>query len=160
MKSTLNALLAGLLFGAGLIVSGMVNPAKVIGFLDLTGQWDPSLALVMASAIGLSWLGVRLAARRSDPACPTDAPARPIDKPLVLGSIMFGIGWGVSGFCPRPGGGCHRGSLLAGFGGAPGHAAGSRCGGDVRASPGRLIARRASASFHRIHGIRTLRSAG
>ena len=102
MKSTLNALLAGLLFGAGLIVSGMVNPAKVIGFLDLTGQWDPSLALVMASAISLSWLGVRLAARRSDPACPTDAPARPIDKPLVLGSIVFGIGWGVSGFCPGP----------------------------------------------------------
>ncbi|WP_035527776.1 DUF6691 family protein [Haliea salexigens] len=102
MKSALTAMIAGLLFGSGLIVSGMVNPAKVLGFLDLTGQWDPSLGLVMASAIVLSWVGVKLAARRSDPACPVDPPAKPIDKPLVLGSIMFGIGWGLSGFCPGP----------------------------------------------------------
>lgn len=102
MKSSINAMIAGLLFGAGLIVSGMVNPAKVIGFLDLTGPWDPSLGLVMASAISLSWLGVKLAARRSNPACASDLPDRPIDKPLILGSIVFGIGWGLSGFCPGP----------------------------------------------------------
>ncbi|HBM83613.1 MAG TPA: hypothetical protein DD459_08070, partial [Halieaceae bacterium] len=72
MKSAFTAMIAGLLFGSGLIVSGMVNPAKVLGFLDLTGQWDPSLGLVMASAIVLSWVGVKLAARRSDPACPVD----------------------------------------------------------------------------------------
>jgi uncharacterized protein len=102
VKSIVNALIAGLLFGAGLVVSGMVNPAKVIGFLDLTGQWDPSLGLVMASAISLSWVGVKLAATRSNPACAVDQTSRPIDKPLILGSIVFGVGWGLSGFCPGP----------------------------------------------------------
>lgn len=103
MKSTLAALIAGLLFGAGLLLSGMVNPAKVIGFLDITGAWDPSLALVMVSAILVSWMGVQLALRgTSDSDATGGPPPRGIDRPLLLGSALFGIGWGVTGFCPGP----------------------------------------------------------
>ncbi|MEQ9395243.1 DUF6691 family protein [Haliea sp.] len=101
MKSTLAALIAGLLFGAGLLLSGMVNPAKVIGFLDIAGAWDPSLALVMVSAILVSWMGVQLALRRAT-APAEDPPQRAIDRPLLLGSALFGIGWGITGFCPGP----------------------------------------------------------
>ncbi len=102
MKSTLSALTAGLLFGAGLLVSGMVNPSKVIGFLDIAGAWDPSLALVLVSAILVSWLGVQIAARRAPAVSAGDAPKRRIDRPLILGSALFGIGWGITGFCPGP----------------------------------------------------------
>lgn len=103
MKSTLAALIAGLLFGAGLLLSGMVNPAKVIGFLDIAGAWDPSLALVMVSAILVSWMGVQLALRRATDTAPAeDPPQRGIDRPLLLGSALFGIGWGITGFCPGP----------------------------------------------------------
>jgi len=102
VKSTFSALVAGLLFGAGLLLSGMVNPGKVIGFLDIAGAWDPSLALVMVSAILVSWIGVRIAARRA-PSCPVDdSPKRRIDRPLLLGSALFGIGWGITGLCPGP----------------------------------------------------------
>lgn len=100
------ALLAGLVFGVGLIVSGMANPAKVLGFLDLTGAWDPSLALVMAGAIGVSFFAFLFAKKRSrsligaDMKLPT---GRTIDRRLVVGSMLFGIGWGVAGFCPGPG---------------------------------------------------------
>ena len=98
------ALLAGLLFGLGLAVSGMVNPAKVLGFLDIFGHWDPSLAGVMATAIPLTALLYRLAARRpatlAGRTLPT--PARPIDRRLVIGALLFGIGWGAVGFCPGP----------------------------------------------------------
>jgi uncharacterized membrane protein YedE/YeeE len=99
------ALLAGLVFGIGLILSGMVNPAKVLGFLDLGGAWDPSLALVMAGAVAVGLLGFSLAGRRSRSLLgeamqlPT---SRLIDKRLVLGSLAFGAGWGVAGFCPGP----------------------------------------------------------
>lgn len=102
MKSTLSALFAGLLFGAGLLLSGMVNPGKVIGFLDIAGAWDPSLALVMVSAILVSWIGVRFAARRAVSCSLDDSPKRRIDRPLLLGSALFGIGWGITGFCPGP----------------------------------------------------------
>jgi len=103
VNSTLSALIAGLLFGAGLLLSGMVNPAKVIGFLDIAGVWDPSLALVMVSAILVSWIGVQLAVRRATSAeAAEDAPQRGIDRPLLLGSALFGIGWGITGFCPGP----------------------------------------------------------
>ena len=100
------SLLAGLVFGVGLIVSGMANPAKVLGFLDLTGAWDPSLALVMAGAIGISFFAFLFAKKRSrslmgaDMKLPT---GRSIDRRLVIGSTLFGIGWGVAGFCPGPG---------------------------------------------------------
>lgn len=99
------ALAAGLLFGLGLAVSGMVNPAKVLGFLDIFGHWDPSLAGVMATAIPVTALFYRLAARR--PASLTGRPLPPppgrqIDRHLVAGALLFGVGWGTVGFCPGP----------------------------------------------------------
>ena len=100
------SLLAGLVFGLGLIVSGMANPAKVLGFLDLGGAWDPSLALVMAGAVGVGTVAFAFTRRRtlsllgSKMTLPT---SRSIDRRLVVGSLLFGIGWGVAGFCPGPG---------------------------------------------------------
>lgn len=103
--SLLSALIAGLMFGIGLIVSGMANPAKVLGFLDLGGAWDPSLALVMAGAIGVGLLGFRLAKARSQSLLdePMKLPtATQIDRRLVWGSLAFGTGWGLAGYCPGP----------------------------------------------------------
>ena len=99
------AFLAGLVFGMGLIVSGMANPAKVLGFLDLAGHWDPSLALVMGGAIAVGAAGLALAGRRQVTLLRTPMllpTARVIDKRLVLGSLLFGAGWGLAGFCPGP----------------------------------------------------------
>ena len=102
---TFTSLLAGLVFGLGLIVSGMANPAKVLGFLDLAGAWDPSLALVMVGAIGVGVVAFFAARQRTvsllgaKMKLPT---ARQIDRRLVSGSVLFGIGWGVAGFCPGP----------------------------------------------------------
>ena len=96
---------AGLLFGAGLIVAGMANPAKVLGFLDVAGSWDPSLALVMAGAVAIGSLAFAIAKRRrmSLLGAPMQLPAaRVIDRRLVVGSLVFGIGWGLAGFCPGP----------------------------------------------------------
>ena len=96
---------AGLVFGVGLIVSGMANPAKVIGFLDLTGAWDPSLAFVMAGAIAVAIGTFALARRRTHAllGAPMHLPtARDIDRRLILGSLAFGVGWGLTGFCPGP----------------------------------------------------------
>ena len=103
--SLLLACLSGLIFGLGLLLSGMSNPAKVQGFLDITRAWDPSLAFTMAGAIGVAmpsffwarqrsrtWLGLPLA-------LPVSAR---VDRRLVLGSVLFGIGWGLSGYCPGP----------------------------------------------------------
>lgn len=103
--AVLTSLLAGLVFGIGLILSGMANPAKVLGFLDLAGRWDPSLALVMAGAIAVGLVGFTIARRRTvswlglDMKLPT---SRQIDARLVGGSLLFGIGWGLAGFCPGP----------------------------------------------------------
>lgn len=99
------ALVAGLIFGLGLILSGMTNPAKVIGFLDLAGNWDPSLALVMAGAIAASAVPFRLAKGRATALLggPIRLPtATDIDRRLVLGSLAFGAGWGLAGYCPGP----------------------------------------------------------
>ncbi|MDY0746749.1 YeeE/YedE family protein [Paucibacter sp. R3-3] len=102
----LAALLSGLVFGLGLIVSGMFNPAKVLGFLDLAGHWDPSLAFVMAGAIAVGLPAFAWARRRkqsllgAEMQLPTE---RRIDRRLLAGSLLFGIGWGVAGFCPGPG---------------------------------------------------------
>lgn len=99
------SLLAGLLFGLGLIISGMANPVKVQGFLDLAGHWDPSLAMVMAGAIGIGGVTFLLARRRqlSLLGLPMQLPANnTITARLVLGSAAFGIGWGMAGFCPGP----------------------------------------------------------
>ena len=97
--------LIGLLFGLGLISSGMSNPAKVQGFLDLAGAWDPSLALVMAGAIGVGFFGFRYA--KGQPTTwlghPLQLPtARHLDGALLGGSALFGIGWGLAGICPGP----------------------------------------------------------
>ncbi len=104
-----SALTAGLIFGLGLIVSGMADPAKVLGFLDIAGRWDPSLALVMAGAVAVSFVAFRLARRRSRSLLGTEmnlpdtnVKASRIDRRLVLGSLLFGVGWGVAGFCPGP----------------------------------------------------------
>ena len=101
----LAALAAGLLFGLGLIVSGMADPAKVLGFLDLAGQWDPSLALVMGGAIPIGLPAFTLARKRQRTLLgePMQLPtARTIDRRLVLGSLLFGVGWGIAGICPGP----------------------------------------------------------
>ena len=102
---TLAAALAGLVFGLGLILSGMANPAKVLGFLDLAGTWDPSLALVMGGAIAIGLPAFALARKRRNSwlGAPMQVPgAQAIDRRLVGGSVLFGIGWGVAGFCPGP----------------------------------------------------------
>jgi uncharacterized membrane protein YedE/YeeE len=99
------ALIAGLVFGIGLILSGMTDPSKVIGFLDLTGKWDPSLALVMGGAIGVGFVAFRFAARQSLTLLgdPLHLPvSRQIDRRLVLGGLIFGAGWGLAGYCPGP----------------------------------------------------------
>lgn len=99
------ALLAGLVFGLGLIVSGMADPAKVLGFLDLAGAWDPSLALVMAGAIAVGLVAFTLAGRRTRSLLGLEMQlpkGSAIDRRLVLGSLLFGVGWGVAGFCPGP----------------------------------------------------------
>lgn len=101
----LMALITGLVFGIGLIVAGMTNPAKVLGFLDLAGRWDPSLALVMAGAILVALPAFRVAAGRRQSLLgePMHLPtATRIDRRLVLGSLAFGAGWGLAGFCPGP----------------------------------------------------------
>jgi uncharacterized membrane protein YedE/YeeE len=99
------SLAAGLLFGAGLLVSGMANPEKVLGFLDLFGEWDPSLALVMAGAVGVGLAGFAFAPgkERSALGLPMRLPARAsIDRRLIIGATLFGVGWGLAGFCPGP----------------------------------------------------------
>jgi uncharacterized membrane protein YedE/YeeE len=101
----LASLLAGFVFGLGLIVSSMVNPAKILGFLDLAGRWDPSLALVMVGAVGVGLVAFSLAQRRTMSLLGAEIrlpSAREIDRRLVIGSLTFGVGWGIAGFCPGP----------------------------------------------------------
>ncbi|MGZ8287664.1 MAG: YeeE/YedE family protein [Telluria sp.] len=101
----ISSLLTGLVFGIGLIISGMTNPAKVLGFLDLAGLWDPSLALVMGGAIAVGLVAFQVARKRSksllgDPMrLPT---ATKVDRRLLVGGLAFGVGWGLAGFCPGP----------------------------------------------------------
>ncbi|CAI8792260.1 Sulf_transp domain-containing protein [Pseudomonas sp. IT-P253] len=97
--------MAGLIFGIGLLVSGMTNPAKVLGFLDVAGAWDPSLAFVMAGAIAVAAVGFKVARKRTRSllGLPMNLPtARHIDRRLVIGSMLFGVGWGLAGICPGP----------------------------------------------------------
>jgi uncharacterized membrane protein YedE/YeeE len=105
MYRNLSALFAGILFGLGLVVSQMVNPAKVIGFLDLFGAWDPSLAFVMGGALIVTGIGYRLVTKKEQPMFDENfhIPAdRTIDTRLVIGSVLFGAGWGLVGLCPGP----------------------------------------------------------
>jgi uncharacterized membrane protein YedE/YeeE len=101
----LSAFIAGLLFGFGLLLAGMANPSKVLAFLDLTGAWDPSLALVMIGAIGIA-VGPLTWARQLSSSLlgrPMQLPIkRELDPRLIGGSLLFGIGWGIAGICPGP----------------------------------------------------------
>lgn len=99
------ALMTGTLFGLGLTISEMINPARVIGFLDVTGRWDPTLAFVMGGALAVTMPLFPLVLRRARPAWSSEfyLPAKlNIDRPLVLGAAIFGVGWGLAGFCPGP----------------------------------------------------------
>ena len=101
----LTALLSGLLFGIGLIISGMTDPAKVIGFLDITGIWNPSLAIVMGSAIPMTYLTFRYLEKRTKTLLnyPLHFPGiTNLNRELIIGSIIFGFGWALAGFCPGP----------------------------------------------------------
>lgn len=115
------SLVAGLVFGLGLIVSGMANPAKVFGFLDVAGAWDPSLAFVMLGGIVVASIGFFFARQRTQSwlGLPLQIPTgRDIDRRLVFGSLLFGIGWGLAGICPGPalvlvGAGVVKGGIFA-----------------------------------------------
>lgn len=103
--SLLSALCSGLIFGFGLLLSGMINPSKVLHFLDIAGGWDPSLAFVMLGAIAVATIGFRLASGKTHAllggklALPTKTR---IDASLIAGNILFGLGWGLAGYCPGP----------------------------------------------------------
>lgn len=105
LKKNISAMVAGLLFGLGLILSGMTNPSKVIGFLDVAGNWDPSLMLVMAGAIGVSFFAFKHAKKRTHSyldetiQLPT---SQHLDSSLIIGAVLFGTGWGLLGLCPGP----------------------------------------------------------
>ncbi|WP_394787282.1 DUF6691 family protein [Rhodoferax sp.] len=103
--SNLFGFVSGLIFGIGLILAGMTQPLKVKGFLDLAGAWDPSLALVMGGAIALGVLAFARAKRqdRSWTGAPMEIPTnRTVDRRLITGGVLFGMGWGIAGFCPGP----------------------------------------------------------
>ena len=105
MIAAVVSFLSGLLFGLGLAVSQMINPAKVLAFLDILGDWDPSLALVMAGAVGVAAIGFTQAKKRASPVLEIEFQIpenRELDMPLVLGAALFGIGWGLVGLCPGP----------------------------------------------------------
>lgn len=105
MVRLLSALASGLLFGAGLAVSGMIDPERVLGFLDVAGAWDPTLAFVMAGGLAVTTVGYRLALRRAKPLCEPafQVPTRrDIDGRLIGGAVLFGAGWGLVGLCPGP----------------------------------------------------------
>jgi uncharacterized membrane protein YedE/YeeE len=103
--SLIFSLLAGIIFGAGLTLSDMVNPARVLNFLDFAGSWDPTLMFVMAGGLAVTTLGYRLVFRRGAPLADSQfhlPTAQQIDLPLVGGAALFGVGWGLAGICPGP----------------------------------------------------------
>lgn len=116
MLKNVSALLAGLIFGLGLVIAEMVNPAKVLAFLDIAGDWDPSLAFVMGAALLVTAIGYRLSWRMRQPVF-GDAfiipENRKIDRRLAFGAVLFGAGWGLAGLCPGPA------IAVLGYGGVP-----------------------------------------
>jgi len=105
MNKVLIALCSGIIFGLGLSLSQMVNPEKVLNFLDISGQWDPSLAFVMLGALLVAFISFRLILKKPAPIFEQDfhlSKRTEIDKPLLSGAAIFGIGWGMSGYCPGP----------------------------------------------------------
>ena len=104
-KRTLVGFICGVIFGLGLALSGMTDPANVIGFLDVSGSWNPSLIFVMGGAVLVAFFGFRLAFKRPAPLFETrffTPDKTPIDRRLVIGAAIFGVGWGLSGYCPGP----------------------------------------------------------
>ncbi|MBI2239553.1 MAG: YeeE/YedE family protein [Magnetospirillum gryphiswaldense] len=113
MRRQFSAFASGVLFGCGLLLSGMAEPARVLGFLDVLGIWDPSLAFVMGGGLTVTALGYQWCLRRSGPLCAVAyqiPQRRDLDARLFLGSALFGLGWGLVGYCPGP-------ALLAGAAG-------------------------------------------
>ena len=105
MKQNLIALLCGIIFGIGLSLSHMINPNKVLNFLDITGNWDPSLIFVMMGALAIAFVSFKLILKRPAPILAESfhiSRKSSVDKPLILGAAIFGIGWGMSGYCPGP----------------------------------------------------------
>jgi len=105
MKHRLSEFMVGLVFGVGLILSGMTDPGKVIGFLDIFGQWDPSLGFVMGGAIAVGFFAFTWAKKKNTSLLGVDLnlpKSDKIDKPLIFGAFLFGTGWGLAGFCPGP----------------------------------------------------------
>ncbi len=105
MKKNLSALIAGTIFGFGLIVSGMSNPDKVINFLNVSGHWDPSLLFVLGGAVITTFIGYRFVLKRKNPILDSEffLPTNTVvDKKLLIGAALFGAGWGMTGFCPGP----------------------------------------------------------
>ena len=105
MTRLITALIIGAIFGTGLAIAGMLNPSKVVGFLDVFGDWDPSLAFVMGGGVLVNVIGHRFVMKRKAPVqCATFSmpTSTNIDKPLVIGSAIFGVGWGLAGLCPGP----------------------------------------------------------
>lgn len=105
MKTSIVALICGIVFGLGLAVSEMINPARVIGFLDIAGQWDFTLALVMGSALAFTVIGFPLITKKAHPVLAekfTLPTKKTLDTPLISGAVLFGIGWGLAGLCPGP----------------------------------------------------------
>jgi uncharacterized protein len=105
MKYYLSVLISGILFGVGLAVSGMINPQKVTDFLDVTGNWDPTLLLVMGGAVCVSLPGFYFVQHRANPFFSSKfylPSKKDLDMPLIFGAILFGAGWGLAGYCPGP----------------------------------------------------------
>ena len=105
MKANLAALAAGILFGMGLMLSGMTDPGEVLGFLDWAGVWSPDLIGVLCSAVLVSLIGFQIARRMERPWFEAEFPALPkksVDRPLLVGAMLFGVGWGLAGYCPGP----------------------------------------------------------
>lgn len=105
MRVLVSAFAAGLLFGGGLLLSGMADPANVLGFFDVLGAWNPTLAFVMAGGLGVTLLGYRLTLRRPAPLCEAKfqvPTTKTIDARLIGGAALFGLGWGIAGYCPGP----------------------------------------------------------
>ncbi|MBW6452703.1 MAG: YeeE/YedE family protein [Methyloprofundus sp.] len=105
MKTNLVALLAGIIFGLGLALSQMIDPSKVLNFLDISGNWDPSLAFVMIGALAVTMITFRFILKRSTPVFESSfhvSKQTIINKPLIMGAAVFGIGWGMTGYCPGP----------------------------------------------------------
>ena len=105
MTRLITALIIGSIFGTGLTIAGMLNPSKVVGFLNIFGDWDPSLAFVMGGGVLVNAIGHRFVMKRKAPIqCATFSMPRltNVDEPLVIGSVIFGVGWGLAGLCPGP----------------------------------------------------------